>query len=407
MTPKSGMVALVSAGGLLALSLLHTTLAQGGWHLRHIYTMEPTQPTGTVEGAALSPDGHHIAVELRWGAVTPEGQITHDIDQLQLWDVDGQRQIAKTNLASRPNSAVGKPVGCLYRFTRFSSDGREILVCDGRKLQLLSADTLALLREVDLSLPVLPANSKSNLAVDGVELTKDGKQAAVVLGDDRGGTVRIYGLGSGMLIREWTYESLNVGLTGRRLAWSPNGKYLALSVYPVIPGQRVPPRAKTILIYDSTDSQLVQAIHTDYLAGPVTFASDGLLLTASLETAIGRDQKDAIEEWDVRSGKLMRRFTSSPDGPRYQLAISGDGRILVGYVTKERMAEHFVRETAQRFELWDLQSGESLFASKPIALSPVGQRNTQVETDVTGNRVLVWKQATREPLLVYDLSASN
>lgn len=374
------------------------------WHLGRVYRIQPPK---TVMGAALSPNGHQLAVEMRWGFVTPQGEVSQVIDELQLWDVDRQKEIAKTELASRPNLVPDNPVVCLLRFTQFSSNGREIAVCDGRNLQILDAHTLAPVRKIDLRLPVLPRRSDSNLAIDAVALSPDGQRLALTLSDNLNGTVRIYSLVEGNLVIQWKYKSINVGPPLTRIAWSPNGEYLALTVYPVIPGQRMPKEAPNVLVYITRDGELARSIHTGYLAGPVAFASNDLLLVGSLERAMGPHREDAIEEWSLNSGKLVRQFASSPYGNRYQLAVSGDERILVGYVAKERMADDFVQEAVQRFQLWDLSTGDSLYLSDPIQLSPVGWRSTQLETDLAGNRVLVWKQATKEPLLVYDLRPSN
>ncbi|MGH9729645.1 MAG: WD40 repeat domain-containing protein [Candidatus Acidiferrales bacterium] len=369
-------------------------------------------PKNGAMGAALSQDGRYVAIQSVWGDMTSTGEMNTVIDRIELWDVSREQRVADRQLASWPpcNKCKSIPMGQGDdRFTRFSNDGSKILAFDGFDIQLLDAHNLSLIRKVELHLPVVPVDSHANLEISEVELSADGSNAAVMLSGEHGGTVRIYDTANGSLVRKWEYEGLKVGRTGRRMAWSPNGQYVALTTYPVVPGQHVPEGAKNVLIFYAHTGQLVQAIHTDYVAGPVAFASENLLLTASLDPAFGRSRKDAIEEWDVRSGKIVREFTSFPFGPRYQLAVSGDRRILVGFVTTEHLAEHFVRESDEKFEVWNLITGQTSYTSDTLDFpQPVATRMLQVETNANGNRILVrYQESTTQPLLVYDLNPSN
>src|SRR2546425_908934 len=88
---------------------------------------------------------------------------------------------------------------------------------------------------------------------------------------------------------------------------------------------------------DAESGKILARINTGYLAGPICFTADDKLVTATAESAwalvLGTHK---IKIWNATSERLLREIESAPSGVRESLALSADGKRLLGYVGSEK-----------------------------------------------------------------------
>ncbi len=351
-------------------------------------------------GADLSPDGRTVAVAvLRKGA---SGGLDDFVDA-ELWDFRARRRLAQRTLAHRPSISV---TTAEWGHVRYTADGQVLLIYDGELLHVLKASTLDEITRIDLGLPSRPREAE---VVDLAASRPPHRLVAVLVsrGGGRGGNLRVYSLQTGELRRSWEFDR-GYPEFGGRVAWSPDGKRLGVTLLPVLPGQRLPKEEKNLEVLDAESGKPLARLNTGYLVGPVAFTADNRLLTATTNMAWTLPSgTHAIRIWDATTGRLVREISSAPNGVRSSLEISADGRRLVGYVGRERN-EDFQRDPEstlgifeQQFRLWELPSGRAVATSPPIQPNP--PKRPQLRLSAKGDLVLVYWRFPDKPILVYEV----
>jgi WD40 repeat protein len=133
---------------------------------------------------------------------------------------------------------------------------------------------------------------------------------------------------------------------------------------------------------------MLTGVNTKYLAGPVLFGPNDTLLTGSINDDRSGYALDTIKVWDARTGKLLREITNLRAGVHYRLALSPDGKLLLGYTGTEKPVENFVTVDTQQFQIWDFASGQALATSPEFG--PDKDEIPRIQLSPDGKFVLVW-----------------
>jgi WD40 repeat protein len=139
---------------------------------------------------------------------------------------------------------------------------------------------------------------------------------------------------------------------------------------------------------DVKTGETLAGVNTKYFAGPVLFGPNDTLLTGSTNDDRTGDKYDSVKVWGAQTGKLLREITDPRTGVHYQLYLSADGKLLLGYTGTEKPVENFVNIDTQQFQIWDFASGKVL-ATSPKFL-PIGNQPPRLQLSPDGKFVLVW-----------------
>ncbi len=82
-------------------------------------------------------------------------------------------------------------------------------------------------------------------------------------GGGHGGSVRVYDLRKGALVRRWNFDR-GYPEFGSHVAWSPSGRQLAVTLLPVTPGGTLLPFESTLEILDVASGRELREISTGY-----------------------------------------------------------------------------------------------------------------------------------------------
>ena len=352
-------------------------------------------------GADISPYGRAVAVAKRRKDTSSTKQEEVYVE-IEVWDFRTDKRLAQRALAHRP--AV-TPVTTEWGQVRYTSDGKKLLVYDGELLSVLKAADLDEIARIDLGLPAWPRDSQ----VVDMALARDfTRQVAVLLswGGGRGGALRLYNLQTGKLDRQWEWDHGYPEL-GASVAWRPDGKKIAVTLLPVILGEKLPKDEPGLEVMDPETGEVLQRIHTGYLAGPLSFTSDDRLVAATAQpawTLLAGTHK--IKIWRASTGQLLREIESPPSGVRASLALSSNEKLLIGYVGSEKSATSLAaldptRITEQKFREWDLATGRVVATSPKILPNP--DKRAHLRLSAKGDLVLVFWEFPDKPALVYEI----
>jgi WD40 repeat protein len=381
----------------------------------HVYTVSSSG--WGYAAAAFSPDDRLLAVIASKGFQGKEG--TEITEEVQIWDFRSGKLIAEKVLSRRPLSTVTQQHpdqgAALYGYTH---SGSELLLYRDGHLMLLDAATLDQIREIDLGMsswPKFPPSWASRSFLEEVTMDGNGRRVAVLLqwGTGGGGELRVYNLNSGDLIRKWAYQDLR-GKRDRSEDFggadiSPDGRQVAVSIIPFGFGEgELHASDRNVFVLDVDSGHTVASINTDYPAGEVRFApvDPPSLLTVSADNFDrGRSRKDTIKVWDPQNGKLLSGLARPPEGVHFQLQVSSDGRIVMGYTGLERFTGHWwlLQEeygfvAYNRFSLWDLKTGQIIASSPEI---PPSQSHRQFLLSPKGDVVLLYPESAGGTTLTF------
>jgi len=320
--------------------------------------------------------------------------------------------LATMTTGMTPMFTRGNTQGPVETFLRYSADGRRLLAYDGAGIVHVFGLENPEPHEIRIITLGLSPERPNFQPVD-MEWSPDSGRVAVLFSfrNFHEGVVRVYDAGTGE--RRWE-RSVNRVEMGRE-AWSPDGRKLAVTL---LSGQgynstsvsyEIPARDMfNLVILDSTSGRLLQRIMTKDLAGPVCFGPDNSVLTAPLHagpTNRNLFAPERVKVWDATSGKLVRKIASPGRDIHNQLAVSRNGKVLLGYVGKEKVGFvlHDLEVEAmvldRRFQLFDYESGEVIATSPDLTKAGEGADQMPSRLDpVTpslrlspdGRRVLVY-----------------
>jgi WD40 repeat protein len=389
-----------------------------GWEQQspfHVYTVSSS---GWGYGAAaFSPDDRLLAVIASKGFQGKEG--TEITEEVQIWDFRSGKLVAEKVLSRRPLSTVTQQHPDqgpgLYGYTH---SGSELLLYRDGHLKLLDAATLDQIREIDLGMsswPEFPPSSASHSFLDEVAMDRNGQRVAVLLawGTGGGGELRVYSLSSGDLIRKWAYQDLR-GKSDRSEDFggadiSPDGRQVAVSIIPFGFGEgELRASERNVFVLNVDSGHTLASINTGYPAGEVRFApvDPPSLLTVSADNFDrSRSREETIKVWDPQNGKLLSELARPPQGVHFQVQVSSDGRIAMGYTGLERFTGHWwlLQEeygfvAYNRFSLWDLRTGQIVVSSPEI---PSSQSPRHFLLSPKGDVVLLYPESAGGPTLTF------
>jgi WD40 repeat protein len=367
--------------------------------------------------AAFSPDGRRLAAIAAKGFQGKEG--TEITEEIQIWDFRSGKLIAEKIPLRRPRSRAQLdppiPRSALYGYTYSGSE--LLLYCDGN-LILLDSITLDQIRQIDLGMsswPEFPPSWASHSFLKQLTVDRNGDRAAVLLqwGTGGGGELRVYNLSSGDLIRKWAYQDLR-GKNDRSEDFggsdiSPDGRQVAVSIIPFALGEgELHATDRNVFVLDVDSGRTLVSLNTGYLAGEVRFAVGD---PASLLTVSGdnfnksRSRKDAIKVWNPQNGKLLRELAVPPEGVHFQVQVSSDGRIVMGYTGLEKftgrwwlLQEEYGSVVYNRFCLWDQRTGQVVVTSPEI---PPSQSHREFLLSPKGDVVLLYPESAGAGILTF------
>lgn len=363
--------------------------------------------------AAFAPDDQHLAVIASKGSSEERGlEITQEI---QVWEFL-HTKLAAEKVVTHQKVSPDVPYHSHISLWGYTKSGSMILMVRSDHLVVLDSQTIGEIREIDLATgnwPKISHNSPSFSFVKDVAVDKQGDRASMLMqwGAGEGGELRVYDLGSGDLVRKWDYDSLRKNDRNRDFGGadiSADGRKVAVSLIPFVLGEGVLHSSeRNVFVLDVDSGSPVAAINTGYPAGDVRFAPTDppVLLTVSADNFDRqRSPKDTIKVWEPVSGKLLRELAAQ-EGVHFQVQVSSNGRIVMGYTGLEKFHGHWWLGQEEggsvaydRFSLWDLPTGNAIAPSPRIPpseshrdflLSPSG-RVVLIYPDVAGGRTLTF-----------------
>jgi len=416
----------VSLGSLLVVvatcaGSLAKSKARGSWKPRAIPAYTGLD-SGVPLAAALSPDGRRVAV---LAIVPPSSQGAGPYPlTLQIWDADQltlltSREVAVPRQPQGESSSADRelaPLGCVVRY---AGNGGALVVSEGgaqvgpeagtsslsrsqARLHVLAADDLRELRSVDLEL----APDPRTLGITDIQVSPGGDRIAVALSPIdfsvgfgngapcqafQGGEARAYDSASGRELWKAPFENGRIG----GLGWAPDRSSLALTLQ-TGPGedpvaQAFCPERKVdhnVLILDSASGQVLSGLDTRDVAGPVCLGPRHEVFTAPYHFFYAQTSGEKAKVWNAQTGAVVRTIACSGRDVHDALVLSGDGKVLVGYVGKEkfgyswRTMQDLPENVDEKFAVWDARSGDLLHISPsfvPLTHSAGGQSGSKLD----------------------------
>jgi WD40 repeat protein len=362
----------------------------------------PMEIIGVMDGD-VAPDSREVAFVVQRVVSTKGSDTLTFFNDLQVWDFHKRSLTTQKTLwegqavlPRNPNPDID-----LQRVLRYSHDGKSIIFSDGNIIHILNTSTYQEKNQFPLAPFPGPGGSWGS---DILRVSPDDRKVAVYLADTVRftSTIRIYDIGTGHLDRQFAPY---VGVGSGGLAWSPDGTKLAFIWLPVHPGEDLPADARNARIVDVVSGDDVSSFNTGYVAGPIEFLSNAVVITASKNPDPDRFSDDTIKFWDVKTGRLLRRITNPDTGIRNALGVSSDGQRIMGYTGKERYNKltHDHKILEQRFRIWDSETGKVL-ATSPTILPEEFVYGLQLQLSPKGDLVLVWGRNGKVLPTVYQIS---
>jgi hypothetical protein len=358
-----------------------------------------------IEAADLAPSGPRVAILVLGSAVSQDPHTALQSILLQIWDFRTGRMLLEKQLETIPFPYI--PV---FPSLAYVDGGRELVYCDEAAIHVLETTGYREVAQIALREP--PRGTAKRFAVIFSAVSSGGRRFAVLLGEQEPGfttgeingvvAIRVYDLVSRKLLREWSFTFKDVIPTG--FAISPDGTKVAWTRvdhdWPTYYSHRVPPGRNNLEVLDVGTGNAL-GIHTDRQEGELAFSSDDRLLSISRSYALRRARHDGIQIWDAQTGKLLGVLSSAPNGVHHRLAVSDDGRIVLGFVGRDKTNENFVDFDQQQFSLWDLQTRKLLFTSPMIHAVTQTVFGPAFRLSPDGRLVLAWWRGY-SPVRVYE-----
>jgi len=303
---------------------------------------------------AFSPDNRFLAA----GHTKFKGG-DHQYDfatSIAIWDLASRNWVAD-KIVDSTTLRYGSPRHRTIEpeFLNYTSDGKRLVVFQGGVIRILDSATLAEESHIDLDDVPLYANASESAVVRDLKVSPVENKVAVVIAGyptKHSELLRIYDLITSRKTFERTIEA-HVGLSVANMSFSPTGNKIAIVIRD---------GGLELFVMD-LESSTMKAIKAD--AWSAAFVDDIQLVTVQAwSTWLNRGK---LRFYNVNSGKLVREIGGAPAGIHHGVEISGDKKILLGYIGKYNSVwDYGMEDVNQRFRIWELPSGRIVADSEDI-----------------------------------------
>jgi hypothetical protein len=367
---------------------------------------------GAVEDADISPSGEYVAAVVRKCKMS-DGRPSCALEVAVWSSADSKRVATRILLTNITEVNVG---------IRFSADARTLVISEGQgKLRLWHTSDLIESGSFDLGLTdedVQDLSEKQEKEyvrrfgehpkvrpvprVVQIETSPTSLLVGAVVRVGSAEIIRVLDLTSGKLLESWSFMDAVSYKGAPALSWSQDGKRIAITL-PNTRGLKHLERTDPadLLIYDAISGQLSAKfeVRENWRA---IFAGDNLILSTNRmpDTFF----RPALRILDSRTGKTTRKISAEGTGVRDPIAVSGDGKELLGFVGRVQKETIWSDLTTRnvavdtRIRLWEIPTGKQIFASGNLPLIP---NRASFRLNTTGNWIIGFDQGTR--LLVLEL----
>jgi hypothetical protein len=170
--------------------------------------------------------------------------------------------------------------------------------------------------------------------VQAVEISPKHVIAVLSVDDMLHGTIQLYDLFTGLMLREWRLPQGWVEFDrDRGIAWNGDGALLAVAVPNETPCNG-PTNEPDVFIYEAASGYLIQRIHTGLLVGGIAIADGHLLAVDENCFGVFKNHHPKLRMFDLKTGRHVKDITNGESGVRYVVAVSRDGTRFLAYTGK-------------------------------------------------------------------------
>jgi WD40 repeat protein len=392
------------------------------------FQIQPLPPAQYIllAGAALSPDGQHVAAAYFDG--TSRSRPLDVVLSVRIWNVGTQKPVGSVQLGiSQENPydtlSHGFFGGSGYHpdgFVQYCNNGSGIMVADPHgTLYYLNPQTPEVLHATatNIGLDVLSVFDSERVYC----AASSPRAVFAVYGGRFGngrygnGLVRVYDLTSGTLLQEW--DMTKGPFPFGDVAISPSGNEIAVSHVPTNFTGVAAKAVENLELFDVNTGKSTLQVKTGHLPGRVSFVGEGRVATGDTTVTQPFYRLPRIKLWDTSNGKFIREFGDPQVGARRFVGASSDGNVILGYIPKERAQSAAFTGAwndtlQQRFRLWEAGTGQTIATSPPfLPILRIGPRglDPSLELSANGRAVLVfWKSpGLTQPIYVFSNRAND
>jgi hypothetical protein len=371
-------------------------------------------PIHNVAAATFGPSGSELTFVIPHGKWNLEAHMPAALEVVDFRT--GKVTFRKTITMSSP-PAFGS------FWSAYLNSGRQFAYCDYYTLHVFNLPGYTEAGRISVGGPIKAPGSLPAVTITHAEFSSDGTKVAtllrvwrkyggpgpgsgfVVSGDKLNFAVRLYDLRSLREVGEWKFREpgsvmgFAVSPGGTRIAWSryDEDHWTGYHMY-------VPRAVNNIEILDVATGKTI-GVHTDDVASRLAFTPDDRLLSISFNPALRHHDGDGIRIWDAKTGKLLDEVHSKPHGVHRALAVSNDGRVVAGFVGRDKTNENFIDPKETQFRLWSPASWAVLFTSPVVHPLFDDEFPPLFTLSPDGHSVLVWNASSTLPLVVYHIPA--
>lgn len=371
-----------------------------------------------VEGADISPSEDVVAVTTCVPLVE-SGMVSRHSDFLETWNIRTSKMLQRERL----NEGGVQIASCEAGEVRYSADGKLLVARTGPGdlIRVFSAETLKILRTIQIPLPVSEIHVNWQTGVTGFEVSPVGHLLALRInrGDyDKhtfinsfqylGGFLRVYDFDSGVQVNEWEIPTGHLA-GGSGLAWRQDGNVLAVAA-----SDRPPcySGGGTVYLFDVSTSRQIRKIRLPNLVGDIAFGTGDTIYAAngSCPGYFG-NRNPRLPILNAASGNKLGDIEFEGSGVRYNLAVSANRKALLGFVGREVMRWEFedtLEVLDKKFAVWDLATRRLLYVSSDLGRhgpnQPVG---FTFRLSASGRWALVRPTIDRNQVWLFPIPASK
>jgi len=343
-------------------------------HLHARQQLAAMRLDGPMTTAAVSPDGHFVAVNLGRSVQRANGG-WDSTESLEVLELGSSKVISKVEI---PGAALLKdaPLSSNDAFISYCDKGKYLVAYDLiDSLQVFDAQTLQIKSKIELGrLPHVGVVGEIAMACSAesalIGVNTHGGQLGL-------GLVRLFDLISGKRVAELR-QDVSAQSEFISISISPSGsKFAILLADPA--GKRI--SGPNVQIYETPGMKPLGRFSTGDAPRGMIFAGESEIVTVQ-EQPSRSSSKQVLRLWAIGSGKETKTYSDVHVGVDWPISSSADGNMILGYIPKYRECRFCnglegrreVKE--QRFAVWSKTSGTEVYRSEPFGpiIDPLGPR---------------------------------